>query len=454
MSVDSYISDHQEKFLEGLFTFLRFPTISTSVSHQKDLIDCCEWLANHARSLSFEKVQVHQTKGHPILTGELRSPNPSAPTILVYGHYDVQPVDPLHLWRKDPFEPFLDGDRIIARGAADDKGQVWMHFCSIETYLAVYGSLPVNIKLLIEGEEEIGSVHLIPFIKEHKQELSGDVFVISDTGLFADELPTICDGLRGLVYFEVDLYGPNRDLHSGTYGGSIDNPAFELARLISRLKTDKGVITIPGFYDHVRGVPEDVKALWATLPFDEDKYCMELGVHSTSGESGFTTLERLWARPTLEVNGLLSGFVESGAKTVLPAKAHCKISCRLVPDQEPKDIERKFVRFVQELCPPGCRIEIKLHHGGKPVLVDRNNRFIQAGKRALRDAFQKEPVFVRAGGSIPIVAAFKDVLNLDSVLLGFSQPNENAHSPNEWLSLKHFIYGVRSLSRFWGEAAK
>lgn len=454
MSIDQYIQDHHSKFIDGLFTFLKFPTISTSPSHKQDLVHCCEWLADRAIELGFKNVKVNSTSGHPILTGELVSPNPNAPTLLIYGHYDVQPVDPLSLWRRDPFEPFIDGDRLIARGVSDDKGQVWMHFCAIESYLAEYGSLPVTIKLLIEGEEEVGSPNLIPFIKEHQSDLRGDVFIISDTGLYADEIPTICDGLRGLVYFELDLYGPNRDLHSGTYGGSVCNPAFELARLISRLKTDKGVICIPGFYDNVRIVPEDTRKMWASLPFDDQKYCLELGVQATFGESGYSTLERLWVRPTLEVNGFLSGFIDPGAKTVLPSKAHCKISCRLVPDQDPQDIERKFVRFVEELCPVGCRLEVKLHHGGKPVIVDNDNRFVQAGKRALKDAFGKEPVFVRSGGSIPIVASFKEVLGLDSVLLGFSQPNENAHSPNEWLSIKHFTLGVRSLARYWGETAK
>ncbi|MDK9699162.1 MAG: dipeptidase [bacterium] len=449
-----YIDAHRQLFLDDLFTFLRFPSISTSPENRVDVHQCGKWLADKFTSLGFTNIKLNETPGHPILTGEWMNAGASAPTILLYGHYDVQPVDPLELWLKGPFEPWIDGDRIYARGSADDKGQVWIHVCGLEAQLKTNGKLPVNVKLLIEGEEEIGSPNLVTFVASHKDELKADIVVISDTGMFADDLPTLAYGLRGLAYFQIDLEGPNRDLHSGQYGGAVANPAFELARIIAQLKTPQGVVTIPGFYDAVRAPTSEERKEWATLPHSDTEYMAELDVDAIPGEQSFSTLERLWVRPTLEVNGLLSGFTGEGAKTVLPAKAMAKISCRLVPDQDFKDIEEKFVAFVTSLCPPGCKMKVTKHHGGQPVITERENSFVKAAERALKDAFGKDPVYTRIGGSIPITAAFKETLGLDTVLLGFSQPNENAHSPNEWLSLKNFERGVVTSALFWEEAAK
>ncbi len=454
MTPQEYIQANRSKFMDDLFTLLRFPTISTTAENKPDVRACGEWLAEKAKSLGFMNVKLNDTPGHPILTGKYLGAGPQAPTVLLYGHYDVQPVDPIDLWFKNPFEPWMDGDKLFARGVADDKGQVWIHFCAMEAWMNTVGRLPVNVKLLIEGEEEIGSPNLVPFCAEHTEELKADVVVISDTGMFADDLPTICYGLRGLTYFQIDLEGPNRDLHSGTYGGAVANPAFELARIIAQLKTPQGVVTVPGFYDSVRPLTEEERVMWAKLPHSDKEYAEELGVDSLVGEYSYTTLERTWVRPTFEVCGLLSGFTGEGAKTVLPAKAMAKVSCRLVPDQDPHDIETKFINFVESLCPKGCKIKVTPHHGGKPVITERDSRFINAASRALEKAFRKTPVFIRQGGSIPITAAFKEILGLDSVLLGFSQPNENAHSPNEWLSVKAFEHGVDTSAYFWEEAVK
>ena len=453
MTPQEYIAANRSKFMNELYELLRFPTISTSPEHNADVRKCGEWLAEKAKALGFMNVKLNDTPGHPILTGKYLGAGPQAPTILLYGHYDVQPPDPLELWHKPPFEPWQDGDRLYARGVADDKGQVWIHFCAMEAWMKTVGRLPVNVKLLIEGEEEIGSPNLAPFCREHKEELKADVCVISDTGMFSDDLPSISYALRGLTYFQIDLQGPNRDLHSGQYGGAVANPAFELARIIAQLKTPQGVVTVPGFYDAVRPLSLEEREMWAKLPHSDIEFMKELGVDALPGEFSYTTLEHIWARPTFEVCGLLSGFTGDGAKTVLPAKAMAKVSCRLVPDQDPKDIEEKFIRFVESLCPAGCKIKVTPHHGGKPIITERDSKYVQAASRALEKAYHKPPVFIRVGGSIPITADFKEIFGIDSVLLGFSQPNENAHSPNEWLSVKNFERGVDTAAYFWEEAS-
>ncbi len=449
-----FIEANRQPFLDELYTFLRYPTISTASEYKADIRACGEWLADKARALGFMNVKLNETAGHPILTGKYLGAGPQAPTILLYGHYDVQPPDPLELWLKPPFEPWIDGDRLYARGVADDKGQIWIHFCAMEAWIKTVGRLPVNVRLLIEGEEEIGSPNLVPFCEQHKDELQADVVVISDSGLFADGLPSISYALRGLTYFQIELEGPNRDLHSGMFGGAVANPAFELARIIAQLKTPQGVVTVPGFYESVRPLAQDEREMWEKLPHSDSEMMAELGVDALPGEFGYSTLERIWSRPTFEVCGLISGFTGEGAKTVLPAKAMAKVSCRLVPDQDPHDIEQKFIKYVESLCPAGCKIKIFTHHGGKPVITERDSKFVQAASRALEKAFKQPPVFIRTGGSIPITASFKEILGLDSVLLGFSQPNENAHSPNEWFSIKHFELGVDTAAYFYEEIVK
>ena len=374
-----------------------------------------------------------------------------APTILFYGHYDVQPVDPLDLWQSPPFEATVRDGEIYARGSADDKGQVFMHFKAVEAHLKQNGRLPVNIKFMIEGEEEVGSAHLDDFIREHKSDLNADVVVISDTSMFARGVPSICYGLRGLVYFQIDLRGSSTDLHSGQFGGAVANPAFVLAQLIAQMKDRGGRVKIPGFYDDVRPLEEVERQAWASLPFSEKKYKKDFGIPKLFGETDYTTLERTWARPTIEVNGLLSGFTGEGAKTVLPAVAMAKISMRLVPNQDPNKIAMLFEDYVKKIAPKTMELRVTRMHGGKPWMTSYENPFVQAAGRAIEKGFGRKPVFTREGGSIPVVSTFQEELGLPSVLFGVGLPDENAHAPNEKLDVSNFHNGILASAYLYEE---
>jgi acetylornithine deacetylase/succinyl-diaminopimelate desuccinylase-like protein len=402
--------------------------------------------------VGLENVRLIDTPGNPIVYGDWLHAA-GAPTILFYGHYDVQPVDPLDLWESPPFEATVRDGEIYARGAADDKGQIFMHFKAIEAHLKKAGSLPVNIKILIEGEEEVGSEHLDEFIRANRELLAADVVVISDSAMFDRGVPSICYSLRGLVYFQIDLRGTKSDLHSGVFGGAVANPNMVLAQVLAQMKDKGGRIKIPGFYDDVRDLSAEERAAWKTLPFNEKKYKKDLGAPKLAGEKDFTVLERVWARPTFEVHGLLGGFTGEGAKTVIPAVSMAKVSMRLVPDQDPDTIAKLFEDYVNKVTPKTVELKVTRMHGGKPWITEYNNPFVQAAGRAIEQGFGKAPVFCREGGSIPVVSTFQQELNVPAVLFGVGLPDENAHAPNERLDLGNFHNGIVASAILYKEIA-
>jgi acetylornithine deacetylase/succinyl-diaminopimelate desuccinylase-like protein len=383
--------------------------------------------------------------------GEWRNAGPDAKTVLIYGHYDVQPAEPLELWDSPPFEPEVRSGRIYARGSVDDKGQLFLHLKAIEAHMRTRNRLPVNVIVLAEGEEEIGSDHLAPFVEQHAERLKCDAVVISDSAMFAPGIPSILSSLRGLAYFQLDVDGPSTDLHSGTYGGAVINPATALARIIATFHDRDGHITIPHFYDSVRDWDADVRGQMRDLPFQEEHFRLETGAPALGGELGYTTLERVWTRPTCEVNGLLSGYTGEGAKTVLPAKAMAKVSCRLVPDQDPAEIERLMQAHVQNVAPSGVTVKVRHLHGGKPWRASLTGPLYDAARAALKAAFDREPVITGEGGSIPVVGDFARVLGAPVLLLGFGLPGENAHAPNEWMSVENFEKGAVAIAQLWEE---
>ena len=388
-NVIDFINVNRERYLDELKALLAIPSISALPEHAADVRRCAEWCGDEMRRIGLQNVRLIETPGNPVVYGDWLGA-PGAPTILFYGHYDVQPVDPLNLWESPPFEATIRDGEIYARGAADDKGQVFMHFKAIEAHLKQNGRLPVNMKFILEGEEEVGSAHLDDFIRAHKAELTADVVVISDSAMFARGVPSICYGLRGLVYFQIDLRGSSTDLHSGSFGGAVANPAFVLAQMIAQMKDRGGRIKIPGFYDDVRPLQEEERQAWASLPFNEKKYRKDFGIPKLFGETGYTTLERTWARPTLEVNGLLSGFTGEGAKTVLPAVAMAKISMRLVPDQDPNKIADLFEAYVEKIAPKTVELKVTRMHGGKPWMTSFDNPFVQAAGPRDREGLRPE----------------------------------------------------------------
>ncbi len=447
----NYIAEHHDQHLKNLADFLAIPSVSTDKQQVPDVAHCADWLADYLRGIGLNNVVTEATAGHPIVYGEWLEAGPDKPTVLFYGHYDVQPVDPIDLWTQPPFEPTIRDGKIYARGATDDKGQVFLHIAALESHLKTNGTLPVNVKVLIEGEEEIGSPNLTPFLEQHRERLACDTVVISDTAMYAPEMPSIGYGLRGLAYMEVTVQGPNRDLHSGSFGGAVANPANVLAAIITRLKDDFGRITVPGFYDDVLPLSEEERAEFARLPWSEEKYCAELNIPHSYGEFGYTTLERLWARPTLDVNGMWSGFTGEGAKTVLPAKASAKISMRLVPNQDWRDISEKFENYVRAIAPPTVQVEVTSHHGGNPVLTPVDSPGVQAAMRALEQAYGVKPYLKREGGSIPIVLTFQQILAAPVVLMGFGLETENLHSPDEHFDLSNFRRGIEATACFYAE---
>ena len=450
----NYLDSNQNKHLEQLKDFLKIPSISSEPAHNEDTKKCAEWFAKHLTGIGFGNVEIHKTAGHPIVYAEDNTAGPDKPTVLIYGHYDVQPVDPLNLWETDPFEPTIRNGKLYARGTSDDKGQLFAHIKALEAHLAINNSLPINIKLLVEGEEECGSDNLDIFISENIEKLKADTVLISDTEWFAKGVPSICYSLRGIAFVEVEVTGPNRDLHSGTFGGGVDNPVNVLCNMIAKLKDEDGVIQIPGFYNDVLELSDEEREGFATLPFDLDHYKKDLGVKSVNGESGYSTLERVWARPSLDLNGINGGYTGEGAKTVLPSKASAKISMRLVPNQNSKDIAQKITDYLQHIAPSSVKVEVKVLHGGEPVLIPRQSSGISAAMAALKKAFKSDPVFMREGGSIPIVGVFKDSLNADVVLMGLGLPSDNIHSPNENFALDNFFGGIKASAYFMDEMGK
>ena len=435
---------------QELNDFLRIPSVSARSEHDADTAAAAEWTAASLRAAGLEAT-VHPTAGHPVVVGEWRGAPAGAPTVVVYGHYDVQPAEPLELWTSPAFEPTVRDGRLYARGSVDDKGQLFLHIKALEAHLKVRGTLPCNVIVLAEGEEEVGSEHLAPFIEAHAKMLACDAVVISDSAMFAPGLPSILSSLRGLAYFEINVQGPAQDLHSGSYGGAVVNPAMALARILATLHDANGKIAIPGFYDAVAEWPAHVRAQMKTLPFDDEHFRAETGSPALGGESGYTVLERLWTRPTCEVNGLLSGYTGEGAKTVLPAKAMAKVSCRLVPDQDPAEIERLMKAHVASVAPAGVTATVTHLHGGKPWRAELNGPLFDAARRALEAAFGKEPVITGEGGSIPVVGDFARILGAPVLLVGFGLPGENAHAPDEWMSIENFTTGMRAIATLWDE---
>jgi acetylornithine deacetylase/succinyl-diaminopimelate desuccinylase-like protein len=447
-----FINVNRERYLEELKALLAIPSISALPQHAGDVKRCAEWCADEMRRIGLQNVRLVETPGNPVVYGDWLGA-PGAPTVLFYGHYDVQPVDPLELWESPPFEATVRDGEIYARGSADDKGQVFMHLKAVEAHLTQTGRLPVNIKFILEGEEEVGSENLDDFIRAHKQELGADVVVISDSPMFARGVPSICYGLRGLVYFQIDLRGSSTDLHSGSFGGAVANPAMVLAQILAQMKDRGGRVRIPGFYDAVVALQDEERKAWASLPFNEKKYKKDFGIPKVYGETDYTTLERTWARPTFEVNGLLSGFTGEGAKTVLPAVAMAKVSMRLVPNQDPDTIAQLFEAHVRDVAPKTVELKVTRMHGGKPWMTSYDNPFVQAAGRAIEKGFGQKPVFTREGGSIPVVSTFQEELGLPSVLFGVGLPDENAHAPNEKLDVANFHNGVIASAILYQEIA-
>jgi acetylornithine deacetylase/succinyl-diaminopimelate desuccinylase-like protein len=433
-----------------LFELLRIPSVSADPAHVNDMARAAEFLRAKLAALGFS-ARVETTAGHPVVYAEhLKAAG--APTVLIYGHYDVQPEAPLEKWETPPFEPTVRGGRVYARGATDDKGQAYAHIRGVELLLS-HGELPLNVKFLLEGEEEVGSANLEPYLRQHQEALKADAIIISDGSRFAPDVPTVTYGLRGLSYVEVHVTGANRDLHSGSYGGAAPNPINMLATIISRLKDDQGRVTIPGFYDGVEDLTDTERRMWAGLPHDDAAFAASIGATALPGEAGYSTLERLWARPTLDVNGIWGGYQGEGSKTVIASTAGAKISMRLVPGQDPERVTRLIQDYIPTIAPVGAQVEVINHHGGQPVLIDLENPFVQAAGRALEHVHGVAPKFTRGGGSIPIVAAFRELLKAPVVLLDFGLNEDAPHSPNESFALSDYHNGVLTSARLLQEIA-
>jgi len=445
-NIKDYVEQNKQRFLDELFELLRFPSVSADPKYNGDVAKTAEFVAEKLRAAGADKVEICQTAGHPIVYGE-KIVDESKPTVLVYGHYDVQPPDPLELWDTPPFEPTVRNGKIYARGACDDKGQFYMHVKAFELMQKTDG-LPCNVKFMIEGEEEVGSDNLGVFVSENKERLKADVVLISDTSMISLENPSIETGLRGLSYVEVEVVGPNRDLHSGVYGGAVANPATILAKMIASLHDENNHIAIPGFYDDVLELTEDERTALNKAPFNIEEYKVDLGVNDVWGEKGYTTLERTGIRPTLEVNGIWGGYTGEGAKTVLPSKASAKISMRLVPNQNSDKITELFKKHFEALAPDTVKVSVKPHHGGEPVVTPTDGVAYQAAAKAIEESFGKAPIPTRGGGSIPIVALFEQELGIKTVLMGFGLDSDNLHSPNEKFDIANYLKGIETIPLF------
>jgi acetylornithine deacetylase/succinyl-diaminopimelate desuccinylase-like protein len=448
-----FIGQNKEKFVAELFDLLRIPSVSADPAFQNDVKACAEHLATHFKQIGLDEVCIYPTAGHPIVYAE-KIIDPALPTVLVYGHYDVQPADPLELWHSPAFEPVIKTTEIhpegaiFARGACDDKGQFFMHVKALEAMLKSQ-ELPCNVKLMIEGEEEIGSPNLAIFVKENKAKLKADIILVSDTGMLANDVPSITTGLRGLSYVEVEVTGPNRDLHSGLYGGCVANPINILTQMIASLHDENNHITIPGFYDKVQELSPEDRAEMAKAPYSEEAYCKALDLKATHGEAGYSTMERGSIRPTLDVNGIWGGYTGEGAKTVIASKAFAKISMRLVPDQDPEEITRLFQDHFEKIAPNSVRVKVLPHHGGEPVVTPTDSFAYDAAARAYEKTFGKRPIPVRSGGSIPIIAMFEKELGLKTILMGFGLDSDAIHSPNEHYGLFNFYKGIETIPYFF-----
>ena len=450
--LDAYFSENREKHLEELVEFLRIPSISSLSEHKEDMQTAADWLANKLKQLNIENVTVEQTAGHPVVYGEWLHAE-GKPTILFYGHYDVQPVDPLHLWESEPFNPVIRDNKLFARGASDDKGQVYMHLKMIEALFATEGTLPVNVKFIYEGEEEIGSPNLPAYVEEHKEKLAADLILISDTGLYAPGKPAVCYGLRGLTGIQIDVRGAKGDLHSGLYGGGVQNAIHALTEILASFRDEHGTIQVEGFYDKVLPLSDEERQAYRDLNFDEDELKEELGVKELFGEEGYSYLEQTWARPTLEINGVFGGFSGEGIKTVLPAEAGAKITCRLVPNQEPNEIVALLKAHIEKHIPKGVEVTVSEFDKGAPYLTPFDHPVIQAAGRSYERVYEVPTAFTRGGGSIPIVAAFDEILALPVVLMGFGLNSENFHAPNEHFHLENFDKGLRVLGDYLNEVS-
>lgn len=442
-----YIEDNKQRFLDELFDLLRIPSVSADSKFAGDVRKAAEFLKEKFEKAGADAVEICETAGHPIVYAE-KIIDPSKPTVLVYGHYDVQPADPYELWDSPPFEPVIKDDKIYARGACDDKGQMYMHIKSFEAMMAE-SELPCNVKFMIEGEEEVGSDNLGVFVENNKEKIAADVILISDTGIISNDTPSMTVGLRGLSYLEVEVLGPNRDLHSGMYGGAVGNPINTLCDMISSLIDDKGHITIPGFYDKVLELTKEERAEMAKAPFDLEDYKKELDIEEVKGEDGFTTLERIGIRPTLDVNGIWGGYTGEGAKTVLPSLAYAKISTRLVPNQSSDEITKLVADHLVNIAPKHVKVKVTPHHGGEAAIIPTDSDGYKAASKAFESAWGKAPIPMRDGGSIPIVALFKKELGLDSVMLGFGLDEDAIHSPNESYGVFNYFKGIETITQFY-----
>lgn len=448
-----YLQKQRHQHLDELKEFLAIPSISSLSEHQQDVRRAAQWTARALEKAGLENVEVMETGGHPVVYGDWLKAE-DQPTVLIYGHYDVQPVDPLEQWVSPPFQAEIRNHKIFARGATDDKGQTFMHIKIVEALLHTNGTLPLNVKFCIEGEEEIGSPNLDDFVERHKKKLAADVLLVSDTPMLEKGKPAVCYGLRGLAGLQIDVKGTKGDLHSGLYGGAVQNPIHALSSILASMHDEDGRVSVAGFYDDVRPLTEAERKEFDSLSFDEEQLKQELGVDELFGEKGFSTLERTWARPTLEINGVYGGFQGEGIKTVIPAEAHAKISCRLVPDQDPEQILKLLHEHIQKHTPPGVTVTTVPFDKGQPFLTPFDHPAIQAAGRALKAAYGTEPAFTRMGGSIPIVETFHRLLNVPAVLLGFGLPNENFHAPNEHFHLENFDKGLETLGYYLFELEK
>lgn len=446
-NLKEYIEEHKDRFINELVELLKIPSISADSTYKEEVLKAAAEVEKSLKQAGADKTEICETPGYPVVYAE-KIIDEKLPTILVYGHYDVQPADPLDLWDSPPFEPVIKDGKIYARGSADDKGQVYMHVKAFE-FMVNTNQLPCNVKFIIEGEEEVGSSNLEYFIKENKQRLKADIILISDTSMLSMENPSITTGLKGLSYLEVEVTGPNRDLHSGVYGGAVANPINVLCKMIASLKDENQHIQIPGFYDNVKEATDEERKAMSKTPFNLDEYKQKLGIKAVEGEKGFTTLERTGVRPTLDVNGIWGGYIGEGAKTVLPSKAHAKISMRLVPNQSDDEITEKFKNYFESIAPDSVQVKVKPHHGGEPYVTPMNIPAYEAASKAIEDSFGKKPIPVRAGGSIPIVALFEQELGLKSILLGFGLDTDAIHSPNEHFGIENFLKGIETIPHFF-----
>lgn len=449
-----YAAQHQSAHLEELVEFLRIPSVSTQPEHSADVQAAAEWLRDAMRRAGLENVRVYETEGHPLVYGDWLHAGPDAPTVLIYGHYDVQPAEPLEEWETAPFEPTVRNDYLYARGSSDDKGQLYLHVKAIEAYLQGADRLPLNVKLIAEGEEEIGGRNLTLFVRQNQELLQADVAIVSDSAMINHQQPSIVYGLRGLCYALVDVTGPDHDIHSGSYGGAINNPINALCHMIARLKDEDGRVLIPGFYDDVRPLSDEEREMLKRVPVTEERLLAETGAPATWGEPDYSLVERLGARPTLDVNGIVGGYTGEGGKTIIPSRVHAKISMRLVPDQDAEEIRSRFQAYIEELAPPNVTVKVSFTGSAPATITDYRTDAVQAASCAYEDVFGNEPIYRREGGSIPVVGDFQRDLGLQTVLMGFGLPDDRIHSPNERFYLPNFYRGIETVIRFFNEYAQ